>query len=294
MGVRTGKGLSKGLAVALVAFGALALAGTPAAAKKKPGPISEVSASTSAPGNGTVLTATATCPGKRKVVGGGFLVNPVTGNIATHTYESARVDAKSWRATAQVTDPGAPSGEAGSLTTYAYCRKRAPKLAAAVASTPLPASLAATGASNVACPGSKKLSSGGFLNPQAIIGGSFNAVVLDSYPTPAQLWSSTAASNTGGNLSSYAYCRKGKPAPSFVTAPSGPAITAGSRVSALAACPGKRSPTGGGFQQPNLNSGTLFVNESRRVGKAWQTSAVAFLVQPGQSATLLSHAICSR
>jgi hypothetical protein len=73
------------------------------------------------PSNGTALTATATCPAGKVVLGGGASLTPTSGANATRvTLRSTIPTATGWQATAVVTANFTGGGTA-SLTAFAIC-----------------------------------------------------------------------------------------------------------------------------------------------------------------------------
>ena len=157
---------TKAWALALVAVGALSIAGPSAAmAKKKAkpeGPVITVPASNSLAPSGTA-TALAACPPGTGVVGGGFSSQPTPGTDPGAMVIESRAAGNAWLATA-VENSSSP----GIVSTEAYCRKNAPALTVVTGVAPLQAATASaygTGTATAECPAGYSAVAGGFAGP---------------------------------------------------------------------------------------------------------------------------------
>jgi hypothetical protein len=279
---------------ALVLSAALMLGGGDALAKKKgkakkPGAIITRSASASASGTGSIVAATASCPGKTKAISGGFSQTPLNlgAGYGGLVYESQKVGQKSWRVSSQVIDSGAP--DPISLTTFVYCRKNVKGTSAATAAVPSAAALTDGPSVAASCAGKKKAVAGGsFMNPP-LTGSSATAVLTGSVPTGPTSWQSQVLSGGAGTntLTSVAYCAKGK-APTTLST-TGPFPAGEVAVTTTVSCSGKkRKMIAGGFSETPQSSppdGYIFIHESVRNGdKTWSVSGVK--VGPGAVAPI--------
>jgi hypothetical protein len=267
------------IALALAAVGAMALAASPAVAAKsddkdsKPGKLKTASASATSATTG-LTTATATCPGKSKVVGGGFIVAAATSNDILAVLESRRASTKAWRVSAYRTDSGG-AGPALPVTAEAYCRTGLGKLKERVAGVTQSGVFA--GSSPVAsCPLGRAAVSGGFSITAPNTPNSLESILQESLMTGGVGWVTRGVSFTAAPASttftSYVYCQqKGEKAAKTVTGTGAVPTPVSSNGSAdTAPCTGKRDAFAGGFQLPTLFSNALiFIFESRHSGKGW-------------------------
>jgi hypothetical protein len=170
--------------------------------------ITEASAAAVAPGvDAAQATATATCPGKTRAIGGGFSSSPTP--VATepeafaYIWSSHRSSPTTWFAA--ISNVG---GTARTVTSYAYCAAGL-KVAETNASVPLPASgetvISATAAAPP-CPRGKALLGGGFDNTPATESGAL-ALLTGSSPVNGSWQLATLNVNVApGTISSTAYC----------------------------------------------------------------------------------------
>lgn len=286
------------VAVVVAAFGSsVGVAEGKKKGKKQLGPVVTKTATSTGSGLGTILTATATCTKKQRVVGGGFVIDPSPSSaVPTFTYESQKAGQRSWRTTAIVNDQSPPA-ETATLTTEAYCRKNAPKTSTVTSTVPTPGGPSTTlgPATDAVCTGKKvKLMSGGFLASQTVQAGDQVNLILDSLSAAIGTWRARVASlELPGSLSGYAYCAKGK-APSTATASASQGNAgSGTVVTATATCPPKKTPVGGGFSQTSLNSTVvLVIYRAQRVGSTWVVSA-ARSQGLADTLALTSSALCA-
>jgi hypothetical protein len=260
--------------------------------KKKPGPVVTRSATSTVAGKGQIATATATCPGKTRAVGGGFAATPSTNNGFVIVHESQKVGQNAWRASAQSFDFDAP--DPVSLTTHAYCRRRAPATTAAQLTVPTPALQALGPIATANCPPGRRAVAGGFSTNPPVFGDEISNLVTHSLPSGTGGWFSQVVSQASSALTSYVYCAKLKKAPSLVTAAAPPNATAESISTATASCPGKRVATDGGFSQLGIDAdpGHYFLMyESQASGRDWRVSGVR-AGSAGVPLTMSSSAYC--
>ncbi len=265
--------------------------GSVQAAGGAPGPISEESSTASASGEGSTVTATASCPPGTKVVGGGFDA-PYSVEVIGLVYESVKSGGRRWRSSAQVLDPGAPT--ALTLTTYAYCRSHAPRAKTRSVTAPTTGETEVGPTVPARCNPGESALAGGFTMPAPLRSGTVTALYLDSARSGTSAWdvrviTGPAAPST---VTSEAYCsrRAGAPAESVATsAPNGGDFTPSS---ATAGCPAGLTPAAGGFSQPDSGPISFFiVYESRRVGDGWRISGLHSGNEP--ASTLRAVAYCA-
>jgi hypothetical protein len=146
---------------------------------------------------GQTATVTATCPKGQQMMSGGFQRTDFLGDGGNWVTESRAVGTNAWRVSGRAY--GAYGGE---LTAIAYCIKsKKPLLTEVSASSPLLLATAAS-ATTPACPGSSKLTSGGFSangsSDTWFGGGFFNA---------NNTWTATGFGRFGtATLTAYGYC----------------------------------------------------------------------------------------
>jgi hypothetical protein len=251
----------------------------------------------------------ATCPGKTKVVGGGFVLGILdegfgNGPDSNNILESRREGSKAWRVTAKRDDRqasgGGPEGNALPITAEAYCRKRAGKITE-VATTEVwnnPGGPAVFSPS-AACGVGKAAVGGGFSLQSSSLIVAHTHFLTASRPLGGVGWSAVSFSGGGGapSAAAYVYCQKlRKPLRQTSAAAAMPPASNGSALAAVdtPACPGKRTSIAGGFELPPFTAGhgIPLPVESRRSGKSWHVSAAKQLAgPPGGQFTAI--AICS-
>ena len=175
------------------------------AGKKRSLAMTEVSSTSAAVPASTPISATATCPGKRKAIAGGFSSSPapVLNSSFGLFWQSARSGPKAW--VSSMTNAGAIPR---TVTSYAYCAN-----APAPGETIGQAGLAGEGADGAAfatalsasC-GKRSLIGGGFNNSPAAVGSTVD-FVQESAPSGSR-WRSSAInlSAVPGSISALGYC----------------------------------------------------------------------------------------
>jgi hypothetical protein len=254
------RGVVAGALTALLVCGPAAAA-APAKQRVKKGSrgIHIRTATSQASGNGAIVTATAVCPRRAAVVTGGFALEPpLSGEVQGVVYESQRASRRSWRASAQIADPGPPA-EAVTLTTTVSCRRFAPKLKGVVRTVAIPAAFppALSPAITAVCPKGGRVISGGFLTNPPVAPGSAGAAaitVTDSYRSGARGWAMRAfGGGAPGSLTSIAYCARKAKSPVAVRGAGTTIATSLTESFDSAQCGGKKlkrpPPLGGGFSQ---------------------------------------------
>jgi hypothetical protein len=226
-----------------------------------------------------LLTATATCPGGTRAVGGGFSGAP-GGIEPTVVTASRRSGARSWIATGLRASPLTTA--TGSLTAIVRCRSGAPKISEVAASTSLPA---ATGPGDhpratitATCPGKRRAISGGF-SSEADPKQALTVLPEDSHRVAkGRSWSFTASHNNPASrrLTAYAYCARAR-----VGSKSGSVSLTGDLTTKSAdsqPCGGGRSPISGGFvtSPATLANGgdSVFVLASMPQGGGWRATGM--------------------
>jgi hypothetical protein len=148
---------------------------------------------------GQVKEIVARCPGKRKILTGGYLSTHLFTEKGVYVSESRADGNKGWKITAV----GVPGGKGGEVNPIAYCFKSKKPLIREVASAPTafaPGSTTTTAVAPV-CGGKKHgLVVGGYSGPSDV-------KFFDTYKNPAGAWSVSGFGPTGaGPITSYAYC----------------------------------------------------------------------------------------
>ena len=278
------------IAGAVILIGALCLLpAADAAAKKKKAKAINVQTATaqSAPtGDGGTASATASCPPKTVVIGGGFYGPFAFNQSVFFPTSSIRASNTSWQATGFV-DTNGP-GPTITMTVEAYCAKLPGQVVEAQSSGNVQPNSSANGAAT--CPGKSQLLSGGFtISSDAVPNYPF---VLSNHRGATNSWTADFFSFTSAKTTSTrAYCfkKKGKkkkpvkpPAPHSLAELSATGSLSNvpqTQASVnLPTCPGKRRALSGGWSSPPLGPPgpgipvpTVF--ESRLVGGAWRVSA---------------------
>lgn len=250
-------------------------------------------------GHGSFVSATATCPGRSKAISGGFLAPPVKsgGGALVVVFESRKVGPRAWRASGQVVDLSTAPDQV-SLTSYAYCRQRAPRtrVFTAVRDTPaipnqfVPSSLAS-------CPPRLKAVGGGFqTGPQLATppsGAYYVNLVYESFRAGPASWSTSVVTGTGvpGTVTTFVYCAKARRAPLETAGRGNPSTQSQTRSTVTARCP-RSVPFSGGFSNlgAGLGPGVFYPYESRRVGDSWVASGLS---QGKGPLTEVAHSYCS-
>lgn len=287
---------------ALATTALFVVAAAPADAKQKhakPVKVIEVSAAATAGGSamgaGDPVSAVATCPGKTRVVSGGYsTTSPSFSPPGVHWFdvsESQRTAANQWRVSG-VEYFQAPATD--TVTAYAYCQPLKAKVRTVTATVPLAAVNLAT-ATVASCPTGTKLLSGGYVTlPATNTDGSY---VSRSAPVGTTGWVGDATNINGASartLTVFAYCAllgkvKSVSQSTSVIGPNSSVHTA-----TTPSCPKRTTARAGGFATSAPVGGlmsTAVVYESKRLGGTWTSSATAS--GNTTSSTLVSSALCS-
>jgi hypothetical protein len=273
------------LLVAGVLGAAPAMSGLPS-----PGPIEEHQATASASGNGSIASATATCPPGTRAAGGGFDA-PSSATGIPLVYESVKDGQRSWRASAQYLDLGQPTTM--TLTTYVYCRDHYPVTWTNGTTRPTDGQTQVGPTATAGCPSGELALAGGFTMPPPLHSPMVTSLYFDSLRYGASDWSTRVVTGPAGpsSFTSEAYCAKHGIAPAEVTASSAPNGSDFTASTSTATCPAGLSPAAGGFAQPDSDiTSFLFLTESRRVGSGWRASALHSGNDP--AVRLVSAAYC--
>lgn len=286
---------SKALAVAVAASLLLAPAGLAhkagkgKKASKPPAAESTVTATGQGSGMGTIVSATANCPRNMRAVSGGFQA-PASIDVIPVVFESVRTASRSWRASAQLLDLGAPSNV--TLQTTVYCKHKffAGKTSRVTSPTDGDPHLGPlVGAS---CRRSQIAVSGGFTMAAPLTDGAVTALVLDSRRDGAQAWNTWLATGSGGTgaASTEVYCARHQRELTDAVASSPASSTDFETLTATARCAGGKQPTSGGFSQPQSDlSSFVIVTESRRVGDGWKVSGLHSGTDPAVTLNALAY-----
>jgi hypothetical protein len=246
-------------------------------------------------GDGTIVTATATCPKGKRATGGGFATSPPNTLSFIQIYESRKINQNAWRVTGQITDRR-DTLLARTLEAHAYCSGSA-------APTTTRSKTAATGVgpsfwfTDAQCSGGKKAKAGGFLGEPPYTGGGFvsrsnvvQALLVDKKTHHVTIRSAIP----GITFTSFVYCRGAKKIPK--KAGTAQTVGQGSQITAFSGeCKDKsRRPRAGGFDQPNASLAPEGyyspIIGSLRIGKQWWVTGV----HNGPASTQLrSIAYCS-
>jgi hypothetical protein len=259
--------------------------------KKDPGAIQERTATGSATGREAIATATATCPKGTKVAGGGFAA-PSSIAVVGLVYESVKVGQRSWRASAQLLDLGAPSTL--TLTTYVYCRAHFPHTDRRSSTLPTSGTPQVGPTGSATCRRAAEAVAGGFTMPPPLQSSMVSSIFFDSMRSANNAWDARVVTGPAGpsNFTSEVYCSRKIPAPVQASASSAPNATDFTISTASASCEDGLAPAAGGFSQPDSGLASfLIVFESRRVGANWQVSGLHTGNSP--AVTLNSFAYCA-
>jgi hypothetical protein len=264
-------------AISIAALGAIAIfPAAPAVAKKrKPGlgRLITRQATANAPTvQSRSVSAIATCPRRSRVVSGGFkIAQGASGGLTA--FESRRIGTRQWRASAvQATNMPLPA----TLTSFAYCRKHSPKIAAIPATGIVPND--GTGSATASCPAGRKAIAGGFATEVAF-DADMLAIPLTSMRVAPRSWVVTGL-GTGGNpatVSSYAYCARRIPKLRERRTAVPPPVLAVDTSAGSALCPKPPQARAGGFEVSNQAMSPLIgIRSSYRAGRSWQVIAKNF------------------
>jgi hypothetical protein len=219
------------------------------------------------------VSATASCEGKRKAVGGGFSTSTSGGSNLMLVHTSVRSDPRSW------TNSAIATGNQ-TLTTYVYCRRLAKSPSDVAVSAELPART--EGSQPIAtvaptCPGRRKVISGGFassLGPEAE-----DFVYPYASVGLGRSWTLSGANNgtTPATLTGHAYCAKQLKVPDLTggsissgSEPPGGAVTTASDDCSR----GKLSAGGFSGSVPVAGGPLPAVTQSQLVGTEWRLTSL--------------------
>jgi hypothetical protein len=153
------------LGMCAVALGGLTLAPAADAKKKKRNPPVAAFAQSASVAPESTQSVTASCPANKTLVGGGFGSGPVgtlTGpSLGTFVFESHRDGANAWKVSAFNED----GVEQGTVSAYAYCRKRAAPLIEAAVTISADCACIPKLTVVATCPDGNRAVAGGFLSP---------------------------------------------------------------------------------------------------------------------------------
>jgi hypothetical protein len=243
----------------------------------------------------TVGTATATCPGKSRIVSGGF-VGPSHPNGAAVSadmefYNSFRASKTSW--TASAVNNGTTI--AGPVTSFAYCLKGI-RVKAKAATVSVPAK--GIGAAVARCSEGTKPISGGFRTaPFDPNGAGAEIFAFSSARSGKRSWKVQGGNygNVPGSLTAVAYCVEG-PAPKARTfsTPMGDGSTTAVSTASTASCKRHEVLVSGGFATPGwditstVGPQAYFFQSFKSGRRTWSVGAGNF----GQPAPLTAIAYC--
>jgi hypothetical protein len=255
------------------------------------GAVVEATAIAQASGDGSTATATATCPHGTRAAGGGFNAASSSEAIAL-VYESVKAGQHSWRASAQLLDPGNQSTL--DLTTYVYCRKHFPVTRSTATTVPTDGQVQIGPTASASCPSGEIAMAGGFRMAAPLVSPTVTDLFFDSIRSGTSSWDARVVTGPAGPsaITSEAYCARNATALLESDGSSTPNAQDSVSSTATAACPNGTSPAAGGFAQPDSAVVSFFfVYESRRVGDGWQVSGLHSGADPGVA--LDSAAYCA-
>ena len=268
--------------ILIAAIGGTALAGAAAPPTSTPVP----------PGTSTSVSVRCGGPFSRALAGG-FLApgfSPDEGRVAVRT-GLTRTSRDTWQVSAT-----ALGSETGSIRPVAYCTKLRGKQSTASASTTVPPNEAGT--ATATCPSGFRAVSGGFDSPGFDLTAG-HVLTLTSMRAGDNAWTVTGINPdfgsgvSPGQLSAFAYCLKGKPR---ITTVSAEAPVAGqSQTTVDVNCPAGTRALSGGFDGhvvagPNGLQAAGPIESYRLAARSgWRTNAVQAGDQP---ASVTTYAYC--
>ena len=253
----------------------------PHEAPNSPGAVVEATATAQASGDGSTATATATCPHGTRAAGGGFSA-PSSSEAIALVYESVKAGQHSWRASAQLLDPGNQSTL--NVTTYVYCRKHFPVTRSTATTVPTDGQVQIGPTASASCPRGEIAMAGGFRMPAPLVSPTVTDLFFDSIRSGTSSWDARVVTGPAGPsaITSEAYCARHGTAQVEADGSSAPNAQDSASSTATAACPTGLSPAAGGFAQPDSAAVSFFfVYESRRIGDSWQVSGLHSGGDPG-------------
>lgn len=287
MGVRTRTILLAGSCVAL----AIALP-LHAGAKPKKGKAGKLITSTAtehiAAAQFSDGSAEATCPKGSHLISGGFQVTPENPStvdpVSFLPAESLPSEPRGWKVYGlQPTSNGA----AVKLVVYAYCRRSGPAPTVVEASKVI--NSGAQDTTDATCPKGSKATAGGFRADMDVVSNAY-ALPSESRRFSARVWR-TGATNSSGNpaeIKSFALCtRKVGKLRTRTATDNGPASNGDLGVAKAGKCPKKGGGAlAGGFRVVlDAPTNQFAIQQSRRLGRFWQTSVRGISVGPATTTT---------
>jgi hypothetical protein len=268
--------------------------------KKPLGPAFGVTATGNvASGIGSSSTATALCPPRTRVIGGGFFTpprSPAGGDPAV--FESYRSSRQGWTSSAQPL-----GGMPIILWSYGYCRRTNLSISDVSAGATVPPG--GTGTAAATCPRGRRLVSGGFQSSTGGSGGSAALPVTDMATAPST-WTvlSTSASPATMNVTVHAYCMRGVRPPVLVSSTASSVLSPFLMLSASSpGCPvpkkakrkGKKKPrrqlSAGGFSVTSTPSYFRVFN-SAKTQRLWTVAAQNASDSNTAATSLTSQGVC--
>jgi hypothetical protein len=202
-----------------------------------------------------------------------------------------------------VTGPGS-----NAATAFVYCRRNNHAISDVTGTAQVPAAENATGQANASCPGTTRLVGGGFQSTHGPSPADL-AAVTTSLTGTSNRWTVAAFSSQGSaqTLTAHAYCMRGIPAPTTLSASVNTLLSNGVSATATSpscprarkAKPGKKRKkrpaqqlSGGGFFSPPVTTDmTHLITSSFASASGWATTELHATGTPSP-AGLLSQGIC--
>jgi hypothetical protein len=298
-------------AAALALLLALGVASPAVAKKKKKKSQPAVTATAATPiSPGSQTSATANCPSRTHVTGGGWALSdpysangtvPLTddsGTRITHL-QSQPAALTSWTAGAAALNLPA---NGGTFTAMARCESNSlgRTLFGVSGTTTVPVSQESTDV--VHCPGGTHVLNGGFSfsPPGGLAPNDFRSIVVESRRTAADTWEVDLVNPLGSTaevtLAVNVLCELSQKGTTVSEASSVVPITDDSRASATATCTGKTHTVGGGFLISPKVGPAIGIDQMQPVGaKAWQVGLYeypTFTLPAGSS--LAAYSYCKK
>jgi len=279
-----------------------------ASASKKKGkkPINKTATSQVAFASGTTAGATASCPGKTHITGGGFAVAPghtpaANSGLRSQTVISHPSGAKDWTASGGAfTTPPAT----GSFTTFARCENSA--LGRLVSTISISGTVAASSSTTALldCPGGTHVIGGGYsgtgLANLVNINGT-RTIILESRRSAVGQWSVAAYTATGAPASpftAFAICERNGKGTSVSEVSTLAAIGENVRSAADASCTGKKHVVSGGFSVTDGDPALVpaaGIDENHPSGsKGWHVGMYEFSLTLPAGSALQTFAYCKK
>lgn len=260
---------------------------------------------------GSQQSATAGCPAKTHITGGGWSVSPIynpngttslandTGTRITHL-QSSPAGIGSWTASAAAfTLPANP----GTFTSIAQCENKAySKTVTGVSGTStIPVGQEATVDLNCS-PGTHVVSGGFSFTPAGNLAapGSFRPIVVESRRADVTTWRihiiNPVGSPSAATLSGNVLCELNRKGVGVTEATASAPIVDENRTTVTAGCTGKTHTIGGGFLVSPYVGPAVGIDQMQPVGaKAWQVGLYeypAFSLPPGS--TIAAYSYCRK